>query len=73
MGLFTCREGVSSLVEGVITGRDENTVTEGATGITLCFSCVTPVKLLLPFGLICEDGLKLDKLPSITCARLINH
>ena len=67
--LLTCREGVSWLKEGVMTGRDVNAATEGATGITLCFSCVTPITPLLPFNFICED-LKLDILPSITCTAI---
>lgn len=43
---------------------------EGAIGITLCFSCVTPAALLLLFSFKCEDELKLDKLPNITYTSL---
>lgn len=69
MGLVTSRAVVSRLEEVVSIGSEVKTATEGAIGITLCFSCVTPVTLL-PFNFICEDELKLDKLPSITCSQV---
>jgi len=57
---------VSWLRDGVRTGRDVNAAIDGAVGITLCFSWLTPLTLLL-FSFICEEEFKLDMLPNITC------